>query len=135
MTNFRQSRTPTIELGLVVAGLSSAVVAALFDASIWLALSLLICIVGILAAGVTLQLSKLASVFQVGALTTGIVGIGFGSYWWSTHRNEPDIFSPIFLGYFSGAIAISAAVTLTCDLRPAHGTSLRAPGWAGRNQR
>lgn len=105
-------RKPLFEIGLLAAGVASALIAVSFDAKAWLTASLLICVFSALAAVVTLQLSKLAPAVQVGALIVGIVGVALGAYWWSEHRDEPEIFSPTFLGYLGAAVVLSAALNL-----------------------
>jgi hypothetical protein len=107
-----QARKPVFELGLLTAALASAVVAMPFNARTWFLVSVLMCIFSGLAAVVTLQLSKFRSGFQLGALIIGIVGAGLGIYWWMMHRDEPEIFSPIFLGYLGAGLGLSAVLTL-----------------------
>ncbi|WP_143695183.1 hypothetical protein [Williamsia sp. 1135] len=134
MANTWHSRTPTAELGMVVVGLVSALIAMQFREAEWwflisLLISLLISVFGAIAAVVTLQLSKLGPAYQLSGLTIGMAMTGFSVFWWAAHRGEPEIFSPTLLGYFGAGLLLSSVATLAHQLSSAGDplSSIRQP--------
>jgi hypothetical protein len=49
---------------------------------------------------------------QTAVLVLGIIGTVFGIYWWANHQDEPEIFSPLILGYLAAALLLSSLVNL-----------------------
>lgn len=94
------------------AGFLSALLAAHFRAEIWLVGSIFVCIFAAVAAGFTRVLSRWGLGIQLAAVAVGLAAVGFGYSWWLHHGNEPEIFSPMFVGYIGGGLALSGVVTV-----------------------
>ena len=105
-------RKPWPELVIFGAGVVSAVAAVAFDVGAWFIASVFACIFAGLSVLVTALIGVRGRCVQIAAVVVGAAAVAFGVYWWVRHGDEPEIFSPILVGYIGGGVLLSGVLNL-----------------------
>lgn len=71
----------------------------------------------VLAGPATVALSATSTRVHGLAAVVGVVLAAFGLYWGSTHGDEPEIFSPVLVGYLGAPLAIDGTAGVLVSRR------------------
>lgn len=112
MTTPQSRRSVRAEAVIVVAGVATALVAGWLGWEAVFLASALVCMCAVLAMPFTWVLSARGRAAQFVAVMVGIAALAFGLWWWREHGEEPEVFSPVLLGYAGGGLALSAGLSL-----------------------
>jgi len=99
-------------LAIFGAGIISALASVPFDLDPWFIASVFACIFAGLSAVVTAIIGMRGRTVQIGAIIAGAVAVAFGAVWMALHWNQPEIFSPAFIGYLGGGVLLSGILNL-----------------------
>ncbi|QBJ97508.1 hypothetical protein ERC79_17345 [Rhodococcus sp. ABRD24] len=105
-------RTPWPEFVIFGVGIVSALASALFDSDPWFIASVFTCIFAGLSMVVTRVIGMRGRTVQIAAIVAGGAAVAFGAVWMARHWNEPEIFSPAFVGYLGGGVLLSGILNL-----------------------
>lgn len=94
------------------AGIVSAMVSVPFDSDPWFIASVFACIFAGLSALVTQIIGTRGRTVQIAAVVGGGAAVVFGAIWMARHWNQPEIFSPAFVGYLGGGVLLSGILNL-----------------------
>ncbi|WP_072803462.1 hypothetical protein [Rhodococcoides yunnanense] len=106
------TRKPAAELGILVVGVVLIAASRVLDLEELFVSGVFVCIFAGLAALISGPMSRLSAKLTVVVTVVGLVCGVFGLVWGIVHADEPEIFSPVFLGYLGGGVALSGICTL-----------------------
>ncbi|PTR24157.1 hypothetical protein C8K36_108170 [Rhodococcus sp. OK519] len=111
-------RRPWPEFAIFGAGIVSALASVPFDSDPWFIASVFACIFAGLSVVVTAIIGQRGRTVQIAAIVLGAAAVAFGAVWMALHWNQPEIFSPAFIGYLGGGVLLSGVLNLVFGSRP-----------------
>lgn len=117
MSEAGTERKPIAEMTILLIGSILTAVAIHLESDVLLIPSIFTCIFAGIAALLCAPLSRQAIAFKATVTVVGMAGVVFGLTWWMGHKNDPEIFSPMFVGYIGGGLVLAGICNLAADIR------------------
>lgn len=115
MTATNVKRKPVPELSVLLLGGILFAVSSYLEIQALLVASVFLCIFSGIAALISSAVAPRSRAVKATITVVGSAGAIFGVVWWMAHGDEPEIFSPIFVGYIGGGLALSGICNLLHD--------------------
>lgn len=117
MSEADAQRMPIAELTILLIGSILTAVAIHLESDALLVPSIFTCIFAGIAALLRAPLSRQGRAIKATVTVVGMAGVVFGFIWWMGHKNDPEIFSPMFVGYIGGGLVLAGICNLVADCR------------------